>query len=273
MGIQRWLGPWQRMKLREPNEASTSAMRRAKQALGRVLLRALPINRRAFDILRFEFGCLAQRLGNLLNPSYHIRIRDLKKTKDISLNLGSGGKGFPGWINIDARRHSDSYITHDIRRPLPLDDNQVTRIFAEHVIEHLDFRGDIAKVFSEFYRVLKPLGTVRIIVPDAERFLQAYVDKSEEGFKQLGWNIDQMPGDIYTPMHIINHIFHQEGEHLFGWDFDTMAFSLRHAGFVGIERCSFGVSSDPLLALDQRHHAPYSLVVEAKKGRIKGNPI
>lgn len=237
-----------------------------KHVIGRFLIPQLPINRRTFDILRFELGCAVQRLKNICSPSYHRKIAKLRGLNDLSVNFGSGGYGLPGWINIDARStHKDTYIAYDMRRPLPFKDNQVRRILAEHVIEHIDFRDDIPNVFKEFHRILQPGGTVRIIVPDAERFLSAYTHRSEREFADLDWDLGNMPSDIYTPMHIINHIFHQGGEHLFAWDFETMAFALKRAGFDAIKKQSFRVSDDPDLAIDRQQHAAYSLVVEATK--------
>lgn len=65
---------------------------------------------------------------------------------------------------------------------------------------------------------------------------------------------------------MINHIFHQSGEHLFAYDFETLSWALRHAGFREIVKQSFRQSCDPELAIDQENHAPYSLYVEARKG-------
>ena len=247
-------------------EPQVHSARRFKQAVGRALIPRLPIGRRSFDILRFEFGCLARRARNAVSPRYRSRVRRLRAQRGISLNLGSGGQGLPGWINIDARWSADCYIACDIRRGLPLRDGQVRRIFAEHVVEHLDFRGDVPALFREFRRVLEPGGTVRIIVPDAGRFAEAYASPSREpAFLALGWDLADLPDDIYTPMHVLNHVFHQSGEHLFGWDFETMQLLLTCAGFANVIRQEFRVSSDPDLAIDQPVHRAYSLVVEAQK--------
>ena len=139
------------------------------------------------------------------------------------------------------------------------------RIFAEHIVEHLDFREDIPRVFQEFYRILAPHGVLRIIVPDAERFLEAYVRKHKCLWRKLGWDIDRLPDDIYTPLHVINHIFHQGGEHLFAYDFETLKWALHQSGFPTVLRQSFGTSIDPELAIDQEIHRPYSLYVDAVK--------
>lgn len=235
-----------------------------KRAVWRWLVRHPPMGRRALMAFRFEMESIAQRCTNLLNPVYHRKIAALKRMSEVSVNFGSGGRGATGWINIDIiSLHADQYIAHDLRRPLPFRDGQARRIFAEHVVEHLDFRHDIPRVFEEFHRILAPEGVLRIIVPDVERFLHAYVTRSREEFLALGWDLDHLPHDIHTPMHVLNHMYHQEGEHLFGWDYETMEWALCRAGFRIVERRGYHDSRDALLALDRPEHAPYSLYVEA----------
>ena len=68
-----------------------------------------------------------------------------------------------------------------------------------------------------------------------------------------------------TPMELVNHVFHQGGEHCFGWDYTTMEFALRRAGFVQVIKQSYKQSLDPVLIIDQPNHAPYSLYVDAVK--------
>lgn len=236
------------------------------RAIWRWLLRHSPVGRRALMAFRFEAENLLQRCANALSPAYHRKVRALQHMSGISVNFGSGGRGVAGWINIDINsRHADQYIAHDLRRRLPFRSGQVKRIFAEHVVEHLDFRHEVPLVFAEFHRILEPGGVLRIIVPDAGRFLHAYVAQSREEFLTLGWDLDQLPGDIHSPMHVINHIFHQEGEHLFGWDYQTMEWALKQAGFSTVARCSYRESSDTELTLDRPEHAPYSLYVEATR--------
>ncbi len=237
-----------------------------KQRIGRVLPEWTGLSRRTIAIVRFELACAWQRLRNFFSPSYHRKIRALQDMREISVNFGSGGRGLDGWINIDAMAgHGDLYIASDIRRSLPFRDGSVRRILAEHVIEHLDFRDDVPRVFAGFHRMLQPGGVVRIIVPDAARYMAAYVGKSAEDFKALGWDLANLPSDIHTPIHIVNHVFHQGGEHYFGWDFETMEWALRRAGFREVVRQSYRVSLDEKLAIDQPNHAPYSLYVEAVK--------
>jgi predicted SAM-dependent methyltransferase len=236
-----------------------------KSKIGAYILPLLPVSRRSFDILRHETRAWRTRKANILSPKFRAKIRQLRACRDLSVNIGSGGRGLPGWVNIELVRMRDTTFCFDIRRPLPLADASAVRMLAEHVVEHIDFLSDIPAVFQDWRRILQPGGILRIVVPDAGRFLQAYVAGEPCKWRELGWDIGKLPSDIYTPMHVINHIFHQSGEHLFAYDFETLAWALRRAGFSTIKQMSYGISQDTELAIDQANHAPYSLYVEAIK--------
>jgi predicted SAM-dependent methyltransferase len=237
-----------------------------KHVLGGMVYRATPMSWRAFSVLRWEVEAAYQRLANALNPRFRREIAALRTKTGLSINLASGGKGKPGWVNTELRAgHADNALPIDLRRPLPFADASAKRILAEHVIEHLDFYYEVPSLFSECRRVLEAGGVLRVIVPDVALYCEAYVQRSKGAFKQLGWDLDTLPENIYTPMNILNHVFHQGGEHLFGWDWETMELWLRKAGFREVTRASFGISVDPELAIDQENHRPYSLYVDATK--------
>jgi len=235
-----------------------------RQRFGRWLLPRLPISAELVNKLRFEANCCLCRLRNCLSPSYHRKIRRLLGEKGLSLKVGSGGRGLPGWLNTDAVRHpTDQTFTCDIRRKIPLGNGSVARIFAEHVFEHLEFHREVPAVLREFRRVLQPGGRVRIIVPDGRRFTEAYALNGRNRWAALG--LDPLPSDMPTPMAMLNHVFHQGGEHHFAYDYETLEWVLGDAGFTNICKSAYGKSADPLLAIDRREHAPYSLYVEAAR--------
>jgi predicted SAM-dependent methyltransferase len=241
-----------------------SAQVTLKHRIGRWLIPKLPISGSLAHELRFEFSFWATALKNRLSPSYQRTVRKLRKARGLSLNVGSRGRGLPGWVNTDAVWHAaDQTFACDVRKGLPLSDGSVARIMAEHVIEHLDFQEELPATLGHFLRVLQPGGWVRIVVPDVRRFVEAYLSNSPGAWAALGF--EKLPADLPTPMLLLNHVFRQGREHRFAFDFETLAFALKSAGFVEIRQCSFGQSSDPQLAIDRKEHAPYSLYVEARK--------
>ena len=82
----------------------------------------------------------------------------------IRLNIGAGGSNLPGFIPLDIQTGTDA------TKPLPYADNSVDEIYASHVLEHIHH----SKTFStltEWVRVLKPGGRLRVAVPDFDRIL------------------------------------------------------------------------------------------------------
>ena len=82
----------------------------------------------------------------------------------IKLNLGCGNDIKKGFQNYDMFPVNNSVKYIDLNcLPLPFDDNSIDFIFMEDVFEHLDVnRFDFMR---EIYRILKPNGKVKIIVP------------------------------------------------------------------------------------------------------------
>src|SRR4029077_16605062 len=125
-------------------------------------------------------------------------------------------------------------------------------------------REELPLFLKDCLRALEPGGVLRVIVPDAERYLQAYCRPGLDGFPELAVP-DPFPADLPTRMDIINHVFHSWHEHRWAYDFETLSHRLRGEGFTLLERAAFGQSRLPALAQDRDHHQPYSLYVEAVK--------
>jgi predicted SAM-dependent methyltransferase len=104
----------------------------------------------------------------------------------MNVNLGCGGDTPNGWINVDfgpgaklskvpVLRHlsrrffshdwDDSIFIHDLRNPLPWEDNTVDNIYSAHTFEHLTKDAGERLTFETF-RVLQPGGVLRVVVPD-----------------------------------------------------------------------------------------------------------
>lgn len=93
-------------------------------------------------------------------------------TKDpLYLNLGGGNNchpkvGYENYISVDIKTpHEGWSVKHDIREPIPLPENSVTRILSEDLMEHLEVE-EIKALLGECFRLLKPRGMMRTGVPD-----------------------------------------------------------------------------------------------------------
>ncbi len=114
----------------------------------------------------------------------------------MKLHLGCGPTVLPDWINIDyslgARiakipvlgglsksiglfnvQWDPRIVLLNLTKPLPYADSSVDFIYSSHTLEHLR-REDGLKLMGECARVLKPGGTVRIVVPCLERIIGKY---------------------------------------------------------------------------------------------------
>ncbi len=228
------------------------------------MIDALPISPFVRDIARDESRALWVRAGNRVVPSRRARLAGVRRTPGQLVNVACGPQVAQGFLNLDTNDSVPGVVPWDCRRSLPLDDGMAEGIRAEHFVEHLDPRGELPLFLEASYRALEPNGVIRIIVPDAERYLAAYCRPDVSGF----WELEvpnPFPDDLPTRMDVVNHVFHQWHEHRWGYDFETLADRLRRAGFRNIMRTAYQQSLDPRLACDRPVHAAYSLYVDAVK--------
>lgn len=82
----------------------------------------------------------------------------------MKLNLGSGTKRYPGYINIDSDEGSaPDYALNLERDTLPFETSSVDEVLAHHILEHL---GDgFFHCLRELYRVCKHGALIDVKVP------------------------------------------------------------------------------------------------------------
>jgi predicted SAM-dependent methyltransferase len=123
----------------------------------------------------------------------------------IKINMGCGWRDFgKDWIHIDGGDypHLDS---KDIFN-LSYNDNSVDLIYVSHVIEYFN-REEVKDVLTEWIRVLKPGGILRLAVPDFKNisFLYHTYDYPLETF--LGPLYGKMPMGDKTIYHKTTYDF------------------------------------------------------------------
>jgi len=88
----------------------------------------------------------------------------------VKINLGCNIWKLPGFVNIDLDPNVHPDVVGDVCKldELGYDDDSVDEIYAGHMLEHVT---DEDEALYEWYRVLKPGGTITITVPDVEKGL------------------------------------------------------------------------------------------------------
>lgn len=90
------------------------------------------------------------------------------------LNVGCGDKFHQAWTNIDMGSNSPHVRVHNLLQGFPYGDNQFDALYHSQVLEH--FPKEKAGAFlRECFRVLKPGGIVRVVVPDLEDIAREYL--------------------------------------------------------------------------------------------------
>ncbi|MGE0041805.1 MAG: hypothetical protein AB7H88_17445 [Vicinamibacterales bacterium] len=226
------------------------------------LARRLGITRALLAALRVEAESAAIGARARAWPPARRALAAIRHGRGLLVNVACGPFPLDGFVNLDLRAYVAGVVPWDCRRSLPCADGACAGIRIEHWVEHLDPRDELPALLAACARALAPGGVLRIIVPDAGRFLAAYAAGGRGGFDALGVP-DPLPDDLPTPLDVVAHTFHQWGEHRWGFDAENLAWRLSAAGLADVTREAFGRSRLAPLGADRAEHAKYSLYVEA----------
>ena len=222
------------------------------------------------DALKSEFQ---QRRGGFLAKQVE-QLASGPPGESLRLHIGAGGNKLDSWINIDA---FPAEFVMDVNWGLPFAEGSTQYVFLSHTLEHLYYPGEALRLMKDIRRVLSPTGKMRVIVPDIEKCIRAYVDGDEQFYasrrKTWSWWTDtetRLEGFLsYAGAGPRPASFFES--HKFGYDFETLELLLRRAGFSKVERSEFMASTDRVLRVDTASLVAgamyrdqyYSLFVEA----------
>lgn len=219
--------------------------------------------------INFFIGVKLRRF--IIQMKKHTIIKELATQKSFYANIGCGNLGLEtGWINLDYGKYEHVTYLYDCRKQLPFADYSAKGLFTEHFFEHLDYYEEVPYFLKSCFNALQIDGTLRIIIPDAEKYLIGYCYPNWKLLKEtrpLNDELeDQLMGIKYaTKMQLINEVFRQGGQHKYAWDFETIKLALQLAGFRKIYKMAYKKTNDENLSIDQLIRQPESLYVEAIK--------
>jgi SAM-dependent methyltransferase len=192
----------------------------------------------------------------------------------LYVQYGCGLSAPDGWINFDVSPtlrlqrlpligqlllknlnvvFPDNVKYGDITKGLPgISNDSCDGIFCSHVLEHLSLQ-DFRNALKNTYRILKPNGIFRCIVPDLELLARAYIKSLDSGQKDASIKFIQdtllgvenrkkgLKGLVTTVL--------GNAHHLWMWDQQSLFEELTKTGFKDIRSCSFNDSDDDTFVL------------------------
>lgn len=146
-----------------------------------------------------------------------VRNHGLLLAGDLRLEVGPGDAPEPGFLHADIRPGPHvEYVTDAVSLPFP--DGVFAHVYTRHCLEHLA-RWEGERFVAECCRILRPGGTIHIIVPNMafhiEQLRRGERDHACAGF--WGWQR------------------HHHDLHKWGYWWDTLSELLVRAGFAQVE--------------------------------------
>jgi predicted SAM-dependent methyltransferase len=201
-------------------------------------------DRQFVSILKYELSLLGISLYSKLSPFEWAKTINRRKSTDLKINIGNGPFKHEGWINVDCSISlNKDVVACDLRRKWPLRSGSAKYIFSEHVFEHFGYPDEIGHILKECHRILKPGGVLRVIVPNAERYLRAYAEDDEAFVREVG-------GESASKLSVVNVMMRENGFHKYAYDYSELQRVLLSAGFRNVTRSSLNNSAHHDLNLD-----------------------
>lgn len=122
--------------------------------------------------LKLQFHDIQESFKKQL-PFFWNKSFPLLNNNQIFLHLGCGLVNHPSFVNIDARFYSHIHYVQPIDQLKRFPKESVDLIYACHCLEHFSFLK-IPSILSEWHRVLKFGGIIRLSVPDFDLLVKVY---------------------------------------------------------------------------------------------------
>jgi len=166
------------------------------------------------------------------------------------LNVGYWGQLEPNVVYRDLNGTQDTVmLNHDLRNGVPASDNSLELVYHSHMLEHLSYQEAIVLI-GECFRVLRPGGMMRVLVPDLELWIRAYVNNDTFFFDQYRRYGGIDPKTHTTKAAVFMGMLHNH-EHKCGYDFESLKWLVEYIGFIDVKRTLYADGTpDNLLELE-----------------------
>lgn len=178
----------------------------------------------------------------ILRSDERMRNDYLSKTAVPKLHIGGGWRRLDGWLNTDLDLIPD-VMRMDATQRFPFKDRTFQYVYTEHMIEHVSHPKGV-DMLRECHRVMREGGVIRVITPNLAAILGLYSsDRRADQQEYLLWFCQTFVPQECSPNAVsaINAMFRLWG-HQYIYDEDTLADTMRAAGFSSITRWLLGDS-------------------------------
>jgi predicted SAM-dependent methyltransferase len=189
------------------------------------------------------------------------------------VHLGCGSFTPPGWINLDGSwnawiskypffktilkkiriipaqiaeaSYDKNILIHDVKNPLPFEDNSVKAIYSSHLLEHL-YLSEAKSLLRECRRILVKGGIIRMVVPDLRSIVKEYLSNDESSSleprgdilnRKLLLRAEAPPaGNMTYKLYSLLKDFHS---HKWMYDAESLIYHFQEAGFLDVNNCDF----------------------------------
>ncbi len=150
------------------------------------------------------------------------------------LHIG-GKERSEGWEILDALERPEVDHVGNAKDLSRFAENSFDVVYASHVMEHFDYRDEIAEVLREWSRVLAPGGMLNVSVPDLNTLAELFLLRESLTIDDRWLIMRMMFGG-----HVDQYDYHQVG-----LNEEFLSLYLMRAGFTQIRRVeSFGFFND-----------------------------
>ncbi len=211
----------------------------------------------------------------------------MEMNKALYVQYGCGWSAPDGWRNFDASptlrferipvvgrlytRNAHRFPANvkygDIVKGLPLSAGSCAGVYCSHILEHLAL-DEFTDALRNTNTILAPGGVFRFVLPDLEYFVREYASNSGSSSEAAHeFMRETCLGHEKKAKSIKDIIVSWLGnsQHLWMWDYLSIAAELKKAGFVEIRRATFGDYIDPKFAeVEDKERWDNSLGVECR---------
>jgi len=203
----------------------------------------------------------------------------------MKLNLGCGAHVIDSWINVDYALGAkfmkipffklinkklqifkldwdQRIFIHNLTQVFPWNENSIDVIYSSHTLEHLN-KNDGIFFLNECYRVLRPGGIIRIIVPDLQSFVNRYINHqiSADNFLEDLYVLREEKGNFIKK--IIS--YYMQYPHKCMYDSRTLNLIMKEIGFISQTKKAFDSKIEDINLIELENRTESAVIIEGTK--------